>query len=153
MKKVLASVCNIDNLNASAFLNATGKQLQLQSEKLTDRSAGIIFVRFTYHHNPADINPRIKQKPTVFSFCLRLPQHRYFKIEDRIEEILSPVSKKSPKKSRMARIFDTPTKLFSTPSNDDTEEKEDSGSRDCSEDTNGTPKMNVLFGGGNDMML
>ena len=100
-----------------------------------------------------DIDPRIKQKPTAFSFYLRLPQHRYFKIEDRIDEIFSPVSKKSPKKSRMAGVFDTPTKLFSTPSSNDTEEKEDSGSSDSSADANGTPKMNVLFGGSSDMML
>ena len=46
-----------------------------------------------------------------------------------------------------------PTKLFSTPSNDDTKEKEDSGSSDSSTDASGTSKMNVLFGDGSDMML
>jgi len=53
----------------------------------------------------------------------------------------------------MAGIFDTPTKLFSTPSNDDTEDKENIGSSDSSTDTSGTPKMNVFLSSGSDMML
>ena len=37
MKKVLASVNDIDNFNTSAFLTTTGKEVQPTSEQLLDR--------------------------------------------------------------------------------------------------------------------
>ena len=43
MQRVLGSAYNIINLNASAFLTATGKQVQLRSEKVSDRPEGVSF--------------------------------------------------------------------------------------------------------------
>ena len=43
MQRVLVSAYNIINLNASAFLTATGKQVQLRSEKVSDRPEGVSF--------------------------------------------------------------------------------------------------------------
>jgi len=93
MQRVLGSAYDINNLNASAFLTATDKQVQLKSEKVNDRPEVILFFRFSYNLDPSSIDTRIVQKPTFFSFCLRLPQHRYFTKEDRIEEIYTLVSK------------------------------------------------------------
>ena len=54
------------------------------------------------------IDPRIVQKPTLFSLYLRLPQHRYFSEENRIEEIYLSVSKQSTSKNnqRLAELLE-----------------------------------------------
>ena len=92
MGKVVASAYQVANLNASEFVMNDGKEVKLASKQLDDRPEHISFFRFLYNLDPASINHRIKQKPTFFSFCLRLPQHRYYKTEDRVEMIYSPVS-------------------------------------------------------------
>ena len=73
MKRVLASVTNVQNLNAAAFIGATGKQLTLASEKLSDRPDGLSFFRFSFSLDPVSIDTRIRQKPVFFTFYLRLP--------------------------------------------------------------------------------
>ena len=85
MQKVLRSVYDIDNLNTSAFLTVSGKQAQLKLDKIAERSEGLSFFRISYSLDPSTIDPMILQKPTFLSLCLHLPQHRYFKNEDRIE--------------------------------------------------------------------
>ena len=80
------------------------------------------------------------QKSTLFSFCLRLPQHRYFSKEDRIEEIYSPVSKQSisKKNSKITGIIGFSQQLFTTP--------ETKGKKEGTTTvTPSTPKMNILF--------
>ena len=93
MDKVLASVYNVDNLNRSAFLTTTSKQARLKSEVLFNRPEGISFFRFSFNLDPMSVDYRINQRLTFFLFCFRLPQHRYRKKEDRIEEIFSPAVK------------------------------------------------------------
>ena len=75
-KKVLTSVTRAQNLNVSAFLNETGKQVNLMTNKLEKRPEEITFFHFSFNLNHLSINVRIKQKPMFFSFCIRLPQHR-----------------------------------------------------------------------------
>ena len=107
MQRVLVSAYSIKNLNASAFLTATGKQVHLKSEKVSDKPEGISSFRFSYNLDPSSIDPRFMQKPIFFSFCLRLPQHMYFPKEYRIKVICSPVSKQSisNKKSKISGII------------------------------------------------
>ena len=62
----MVSAYNINNLNASAFLIATGKHVQLKSEKVSDRLEGKLFFRFFYNLDSTSISPRIMQKPTFF---------------------------------------------------------------------------------------
>jgi len=95
IKNVLDSVYNIDNLNASAFLTSTDKQAHLASEKLEDRPDNVTFFRFSYNLDPSSVDKRINQKPTFFSFCLRLPQHKYYKKEGTVEEIFHPQLRRS----------------------------------------------------------
>ena len=71
IQRALVSVYDINNLNASTFLTTTGKQVKLKLEKVSDRSEGISFFRFSYNLDPSSIDPRIVQKPTLFSFFLR----------------------------------------------------------------------------------
>ena len=143
----MVSAYNINNLNASAFLIATGKQVQLKSEKVSDRLEGKSFFRFFYNLDPSLIDPRIVQTPTFFSFCLRLPQHRYFSKEDRVEEIYSPVSKQlsSKTKSKISGIIGVSQKLFTTPENKGKEEGPSDDDDDNSTVTPNAPKMNILF--------
>ena len=134
-------------MNASTFLTAIGKHVQLKPEKVSDRPEEILFFRFSYNLDPSSIDPRIVQKPTFFSFCLRLPQHRYFSKEDRVEEIYSSVSKQlsSKTKSKISGIIGVSQKLFTTPDN---RGKEDGSSDDDDDNltvTPNTPKMNILF--------
>ena len=46
MQRVLVNAYDINNLNVSAFVTATGKQVQLKSEKVSDRPEGISFSGF-----------------------------------------------------------------------------------------------------------
>ena len=66
MKRALVSTYDINNLNAFAFLIATGIQVQLKSEKVGDRPEGISFFRFSYNLDPISIDPIIIQTPTFF---------------------------------------------------------------------------------------
>ena len=73
MQRALVSTYDINNLNASSFLTATSKHVQLNSEKVSDRPEEIQFFRYFYNLDSILIDPRIVQKPTFFSFYLRLP--------------------------------------------------------------------------------
>ena len=64
IQRVLVSAYGINSLNASAFLTATGKQVQLQSEKVSYRPEIISFSRFSYNLDPSLIDSRIIKKPT-----------------------------------------------------------------------------------------
>ena len=46
------SVFGVDNLSASAFINASGKVVKILSEILKDRPSGITFYRFDFRIDP-----------------------------------------------------------------------------------------------------
>ena len=74
--RILVSAYDISNLNVSAFLTATGKKIQLKSEKVSNRPEGVSVFKFSYNLDPSSIDPQIVQTPRFFSLCLCLPQHR-----------------------------------------------------------------------------
>jgi len=158
MQNVLGSVYNIENLNTSAFPTSTGKQAHLASEKLKDRPDNVTFFRFSYNLDPSSMDKRIKQKPTFFSFCLRLPQHKYYKKEGTVKEIFSPATKQKPGKSKMTGLVGKVLKvnLFGSPA--ETEEECSSPNDDHKDDsvvtlTARTPKMDALFSSGSNVSI
>jgi len=172
MKRELTSVAGVCNLNAVAFLNFANKQLYLSSKKLSDRPEGMLFFRFSFNLDTSSIDDMIIQEPIFFTFCLSLPQHRYYKTEKKVEENFSPVARRSPEKgkqSKMKGLFGTATKLFATlekgtedTSDDDKDGVYDDASVgsavDDSDDSadvgsKGTPKMNALFGGSSNILI
>ena len=60
MNKVLTSVYDIKNINASVFMTGTGYKVQMKSEKLKERPEGISFFRFDYNLDPSVIDSRIQ---------------------------------------------------------------------------------------------
>ena len=165
MQRVMESVHDVRNLNAAAFVGATGNQLTLVSGKLSDRPEGLSFFRFSFSLDPSSIDARISQKPVFFTFCLRLPQHRYHKAEDKIEEIFSPIARTTPRKAaegKMERLFGPAKQLFQTPGGDKTVTSDDEDNTTAAfattnesivAATRDTPKMNALFGGGADILI
>ena len=168
MQRVMASINDVQNLNAAAFIGATGEQMTLSSRKRSDRPEGLSFFRFSFSLDPSSIDARIRQKPVFFTFCLRLPQHRYHKAENRIEEIFSPIASTTPRKAaegKMSSLFGTAQQLFKTPRagrgdlSDDEEDAADmrSTADDSNDaivaDTQSTPKMNALFGGSSNIII
>ena len=51
----------VDNLSASAFLNASGKLIRLSSERLREIPSGITLSRFDCIIDPAQEDTRIQQ--------------------------------------------------------------------------------------------
>jgi len=158
MQNVLDSVYNIEKLNASVFLTSTGKQAHLASEKLKDRPDNVTFFRLSYDSDPSSVDKRIKQKPTFFTFFLRVPQHKYYKKEGTVEDISSPATKKKPGKSKMTGLVGKVLKvnLFCSPA--ETEEGGSSPNDDDKDDfvvtlTVRNPKMDALFSRGSNVSI
>ena len=161
MQRVMSSVTNIGNLNGSAFLDASGRRMTLPSELRSARPEGLSFFRFSFSLDPVNIDTRITQKPTFFSFCLRLPQHRYYIQEDKIEEMFSPVKRKSGNRPtrKMASLVGTPANLFNTPMGPGATVavaavgvEPGAGPIDAAT-TPATPKMDALFGGSSNVII
>jgi len=82
------------------------------------------------------------QKPTFFSFYLRLPQHRYFSKKIVFAGVKVVEFKKN---SKISEIIGVSQQLFTTP---ETKGKKDDSSDDDDDNstvTPNTPKMNILF--------
>jgi len=158
MQNVLDSVYNIENLNASAFLTSTGKQAHLNLKKLKDRPDNVPFFRFSYILDPSSAEKRIKQKPTFFSFYLRMPQHTYYKKEGTVEKIFSPATKKKPGKSKMTGLVGKVIKVNLLSSLAETEEEGSSPNDDDKDNSVATltaraPKMDALFSSGSNVSI
>ena len=84
-------------------------------------------------------------------FFSRLRQHKYFKTEGKIEDIVSPTSKKFPNeaKSRIVGLSTSLTNLFGiakAKKDNDGSSSRKSDTRTSPVGTKEIPKMNILFG-------
>ena len=137
MGTVVSSVYKVNNLDTLAFLTDMGKQANLTSEKISNRPENVSFFRLSYNLDPSSSNPRLTQKPTFFSFCLRLPQYRYYKTDDRVKMIYSLVAKSGvagigSKMSSVSLTAKKPVKmnLFGTPLPDHAKDKDQASTPD-----------------------
>ena len=119
MIKLIKSAFIIDNLSASAFLNASGKLIKLVLESLQERPSGIAFSRFDCRIDPTQEDARIQQDPLYFQFSLRLPQQNFDTITNKVEDISAPAKTKiqwsARKSGGVSAIIGKVSQLFSTP--------------------------------------
>ena len=67
MYKVWRCLFNVNSLQAVAFLNASGKTVNVKSEKVNKRPSGLTFFWFIYKIDSVDIDPHIFQNKPTFS--------------------------------------------------------------------------------------
>ena len=77
MYKVWRCVFNVNHLQAVAFLNASDKTINVNSDKLKERHGGLTFLWLICDIDSVDIHPRILQKKNDLQFCLHFTQHQY----------------------------------------------------------------------------
>ena len=142
-----------DNLSASVFLNASGKVIKLSSEIPQDRPPGIMFLWFDCSIDPTNKDARIQWDPFCFQFTLWLPQHHFYSITNKVEDINSQEKMKihqSAKKSgEVSAILGGGSQLFSTPEITETGNTQPS----VSYQNPPTPKMNLLCKNNNNIIL
>ena len=78
-KLVLDSIVSIDNLEPLAFLDSRGASVSMSDfSDLEKRPSDVSFVRFRYNMNGQAVDGRVISTPDFFfSFCLKLPLHKY----------------------------------------------------------------------------
>ena len=73
MYKVGRCVLNINNLQVVAFLNASGKTVNVKSDKINDISSGLTFFRFSCDIESVNTDPYIFQKNPTFGSSSTFP--------------------------------------------------------------------------------
>ena len=107
MMKLRKSAFLVDILSASAFLNASGKEIKLASEILKYRPSGITFSRFDFRIDPTHEDARIHQDPFCLQFSLQPPQQHLDTITNKVEDNISPGKTKIQQSARKAEGVST----------------------------------------------